>query len=194
MNLLFDLATAFGLSTSAGLNAYIPLLSIALLAKVDDLGGPELIRLSSPWDALEHPIAIGVLLVLLLIEIFADKIPAVNHANDVIQTFVRPAAGVIAFAASTGKAGVHPLVAVVCGLILAGGVHAVKSVVVRPAVTVTTGGTANPLVSTAEDVVAAGVSVVAIVWPVVMAVLILILLAIILWLLLRQSAPAPSRG
>ena len=38
------------------------------------------------------------------------------------------------------------------------------------------------------------VSVVAIVWPVLMAVLILVLLAIIIWLLLRQIAPAPSRG
>ena len=37
--------TAFGLSTSAGLNAYVPLLIVALLARFTDL-----ITLSAPWD------------------------------------------------------------------------------------------------------------------------------------------------
>ena len=34
---LLDLASAFGLSTSAGLNAYIPMLALALLAKFTEL-------------------------------------------------------------------------------------------------------------------------------------------------------------
>jgi hypothetical protein len=105
---LFHLSTAFGLSTSAGLNAYIPLLAISLLAKVDDLGGPTLINLSQPWDTLEHPVVIGVLVVLLLIETLADKVPAVNHVNDVVQTFVRPAAVILR--GQPGPLGVHPVV------------------------------------------------------------------------------------
>src|SRR5512139_3710670 len=95
MDALAGIFTAFGLSASAGLNAYIPLLVIALLSKFTNL-----INLTSPWDTLESWWIIGLLVVLVLIEFFADKVPAVNHINDLIQTFVRPVAGAIVFAAS----------------------------------------------------------------------------------------------
>src|SRR4030066_1904876 len=94
--LRMDIFTAFGLSASAGLNAYIPLLVVALLGKFTDL-----ITLSTPWDTLESWWVIGVLVVLSGVEFFADKIPAVNHINDIIQTIIRPVAGAIVFAAST---------------------------------------------------------------------------------------------
>src|SRR3972149_5388463 len=89
------LLTAFGLAASAGLNAYIPLLIVALLGRF-----PDWVPLNSPWDALTSWWVIGALAILTLIEFFADKAPAVNHVNDAIQTFVRPAAGAILFAAS----------------------------------------------------------------------------------------------
>ena len=80
MDIITNVLAAFGLSSSAGLNAYLPLLVVALTARYSDL-----ITLKAPWNALESPWTIGVLLVLLLVEFFADKLPAVNHANDVIQ-------------------------------------------------------------------------------------------------------------
>ena len=58
---------AFGLSVSAGLNAYIPLLVVSLLAKFTDL-----IELAKPWDALESWWTIGVLVVLVVIEAIAE--------------------------------------------------------------------------------------------------------------------------
>ena len=61
-----DIFTAFGLSASAGLNAYIPLLVVAVIAKFTDL-----ITLSQPWDTLESWWVIGLLVVLSLIEFFA---------------------------------------------------------------------------------------------------------------------------
>ena len=70
------LATAFGLSTSAGLNAYIPLLVVALLAKFTPL-----ITLSEPYDALTSWWVIGVLGVLLIVEILVDKVPVADTAN-----------------------------------------------------------------------------------------------------------------
>ncbi len=88
MELLTGIFSAFGLSASAGLNAYIPLLVVALLARFTDL-----IKLNHPWDTLTSWWVIGLLVVLSVIEFFADKFPAVNHINDIIQTFVRPAAG-----------------------------------------------------------------------------------------------------
>ncbi len=95
MTELFGVLSAFGLSASAGLNAYIPLLSVALLARFTDL-----LKLQEPWDVLTSWWIIGLLAVLSLIEFFADKVPAVNHVNDIIQAFVRPAAGAVVFAAS----------------------------------------------------------------------------------------------
>lgn len=95
MELLTGVFTAFGLSASAGLNAYIPLLVVGLLARYTDL-----IRLKEPWDTLSDPWIILLLCGLVIIEMVADKVPAVNHINDLIQTVVRPVAGAIMFAAS----------------------------------------------------------------------------------------------
>jgi len=177
-----DIFTAFGLSASAGLNAYIPLLVVALLAKFTNL-----INLTSPWDTLESWWVIGVLFVLSLVEFFADKVPAVNHANDIIQTVIRPVAGAIVFAASAQIiTDVHPVLAMIMGLLVAGGVHAVKSLAVRPAITATTGGTANVPVSIAEDIISTLLSIIAAVVPVVIAVILVLLAALIVWWIWRR--------
>jgi hypothetical protein len=177
-----DIFTAFGLSISAGLNAYIPLLVVSLTAKYT-----HLITLSSPWDALTSWWVIGLLIVLSLVEFFADKVPAVNHINDAIQTFVRPVAGAIVFAASASVAEVHPVLAMAAGLLVAGGVHAAKSVAVRPAVTATTGGAGNVPVSILEDIVSTVVSILAIVIPVIIAMIVILLVSLIVWWLWRRA-------
>jgi len=179
---LTNLATAFGLSTSAGLNAYIPLLVVSLVARYTDL-----ITLREPWDALTSGWVIGVLVILLLIEILVDKIPAVDSINDVIQTVVRPVAGAILFAASSNViSDIHPVLALICGLILAGGVHAVKATA-RPAITGLTGGTGNALVSTAEDLLAAVTSLLAVLFPVLLVILLILCVLIIGWWLWRRA-------
>ena len=179
MELLLGIFTAFGLSASAGLNAYIPLMVVALLARFTDL-----ITLGTPWNTLESWWIIGLLVVLSLIEFFADKVPAVNHVNDILQTFVRPAAGAIAFAASADViTDIHPVLALALGLVIAGSVHAVKSVAVRPMVTAATGGTGNVVVSMAEDAVSTVVSILSIVLPLFLLVLVVIFLV---WYVYRQ--------
>src|SRR5512137_2048291 len=132
---MLGLFAAFGLSAATGLNAYLPLLIVGLLARFTDL-----ITLGSPWNTLENPWVLGVLVVLLVIETVADKVPAVDSVNDVIQTVVRPTAGAILFAASGNVISIHsPALAMICGLLAAGGVHAVKASV-RPVLTATTAG------------------------------------------------------
>jgi hypothetical protein len=183
MELLTGVMAAFGLSASAGLNAYIPLLVVALTARYTDL-----IRLSSPWDALTSGWIIGLLIVFSLIEFFADKVPAINHANDAIQTFVRPVAGAIVFAASANVfTELHPVLALGAGILVSGTVHAVKSVVVRPAVTVTTGGAGNVPVSVAEDMFATFLSIMAIIIPVVIAFVFISGTALVVWIFWRRS-------
>ena len=183
MEVLSGIFSAFGLSASAGLNAYIPLLIVALLARYT-----ELIRLNQPWDTLANGWVIALLVVLSVIEFFADKIPAVNHVNDAIQTIIRPAAGAIAFAASAKViTDIHPVLSLAAGLIVAGSVHAVKAAAVRPAVTATTGGAGNVPVSIAEDIVSTILSILAVVVPVLISALLVMFAAWVIWLLWRRA-------
>lgn len=188
MDLLSGVLSAFGLSASAGLNAYIPLLIVSLMARYTDW-----ITLAPPWDAMASGWVIAAIVVLGLVELFADKIPAVNHVNDAVQTVVRPTAGAILFAANgTVVSEVHPILAVIAGLVLAGGVHAAKSAAVRPVVSATTGGSANVPVSVAEDVLATVLSILSVVIPIFVAALIVILTAFFVWLLWRRSSASAA--
>lgn len=157
------ISAAFGLASSAGLNAYIPLLMVALAARFP-LNSP-LLNLSEPYDMIGSWWGIGILTVLLLIEMTVDKIPAIDTLNDGIQTFIRPAAGAVLFAANANViTDIHPVLALAAGLILAGGVHATK-VAARPLVTAATVGTGNWLVSIVEDIVSFFVSLLSILLP-----------------------------
>lgn len=177
MEVLLGIFSAFGLSASAVLNAYIPLLVVGVIAHYTDW-----ITLNSPWDTLANPWILILLGVLVIIEMLADKVPAVNHVNDAIQTVVRPAAGAIAFAASAKVVtDINPVLALACGLLVAGSVHVVKAAAIRPAVTATTGGTANVPVSITEDIISTVVSILAIVIPILMGILLVLFLAFLLW-------------
>ena len=68
MEMLTGVLGAFGLSASAGLNAYIPLLVISLTARFTDL-----IHLREPWDALTSWWIIGLLLVKTMRNIFTPS-------------------------------------------------------------------------------------------------------------------------
>lgn len=155
-----ELLTGLGLSIPAGLNAYIPLLVVAVAQHF------EWLQLKQPFGVLGEWWMIAIIAVLLVIEMVADKVPAVDSVNDVIQGFVRPAAGgVVAVAAAGSATEISPWLLVLAGVLLAGGVHAVKATA-RPAVNVTTAGVGTPAVSAAEDAGALLLSVMALVAPV----------------------------
>lgn len=185
MELLLGIFTAFGLSASAGLNAYIPLLVIGVIAHYF----PDTLTLSQPFDLIANPWILILLGVLVIIEIVADKVPAVNHINDLIQTVIRPAAGAVAFAASANViTDINPVVALACGLLVAGSVHTVKAAAVRPAVTAATAGAGNVPVSIAEDILAVITSILAVVIPIIMGALTLLLfLGLITWWMKRRG-------
>ncbi|MCI0478718.1 MAG: DUF4126 domain-containing protein [Anaerolineales bacterium] len=181
LSAISSILTALGLSSASGLNAYIPLLIVALTARYTDW-----IKLNAPFDLLANEFVIVALIILLAIEVIVDKIPAADSLNDAIQTFVRPAAGALLFAASTNAIDMHPVLAAILGLVLAFGVHAVKATA-RPVVTASTGGLGNAFVSVGEDVVSAGVSIVAIIVPFVIGI---VLAAIVMWFVFfRRRAP-----
>jgi len=153
-----DVLTGITLAGPAGLNAYIPLLALAAAQRVG------WVQLREPFDMLGTWWAILLITAFLIVEIFADKVPAIDHVNDAIQTFVRPVAGGFLALSTTDGGRIEPWLALAAGVILAGGVHAVKASA-RPLINVATGGAGAPVASTVEDVGAAGISALAIAAP-----------------------------
>lgn len=155
-----EILTGLGLALPAGLNAYIPLLGLAIAQRTG------VIHLATPWNAIEQWWVIALIVVLGTVEFFADKVPALDHANDVIQTFIRPAAGAVLAVAASGKAGeTNPWVMVALGVILAGGVHAAKATT-RPVVNTATAGFGAPIASILEDAAAVLSTLIALLVPV----------------------------
>ncbi len=167
---MLELLTGTGLAAAAGLNAYIPLLLVGLGSRFLDW-----IELPPAWTWLENEWVLVVLGVLFVIEVIADKIPAVDTVNDWIQTVVRPASGGILFGTGTSSetaAVTDPAaffasnqwVPIVIGIVLSLAVHAGKSLTRIPANTATA-GMAAPVLSTIEDVSSVILSILALLFP-----------------------------
>lgn len=179
--------TGMGLSAAAGLNAYIPFLVVALVARFTDV-----ITLPGEFSWIESWWAIGIGALLLLAEVILDKIPAVDTVNDAVQTFVRPSVGGLIFAATSAAGQLdrsawmteHPWVGIGLGVIVSGLVHTGK-VAARPVINAGTFGAGAPVVSAAEDTASVGLSLVAIFVP-VLVVLALVLLVVGLVVLYRR--------
>lgn len=184
MELLLGIFSAFGLSASAGLNAYIPLLVVGTVAHYF----PNTLNLTQPFDLLANPWILVLLGVLVIVEMVSDKVPAVNHINDIIQTFIRPAAGAVAFAASANViTDVNPVLALACGLLVAGSVHTVKAAAVRPAITAATAGAGTTATSIVEDIIAITTSILAILLPIVVGTILIVAVAFLIYWLWRRS-------
>ena len=179
--------TGFGLATAAGLNAYIPLLSMGLLGRFTNL-----VTLPPGWAWLENGWVLGIVAVLLVIEVVADKIPALDTVNDAVQTLVRPTAGGIVFGSGTAAqtsavtdpgefARAGQWVPVALGVITALIVHLTKTAV-RPAANAATAGLAAPALSTAEDVTSLSLTFIAILVP----ALVLLVLVALVWVAARM--------
>ena len=186
-----ELMTGFGLASAAGLNAYIPLLSMGLLGRYTSV-----INLPSGWSWLENGWVIAIVAVLLIVEIVADKIPALDSINDSIQTFVRPTSGGIVFGSGTAAqtaavadpaefARTGQWVPVAIGVVTALVVHLTKTTV-RPAANVATAGVAAPVLSTIEDFTSFGLTLVAILIPALVLVILVALFWGAFWLIRRR--------
>jgi len=161
MDLVTGVLSGFGLSAAAGLNAYIPLFVVGLLIRFDQ------VQVTAPYDILGQTPVLIVLGVLLFIETFVDKIPGLDHANDVLQTIVRPTAGALLFAGSMGHVtGQKPWIGFAFGLITAGGVHATKATA-RVGITGATFGTGGWVASILEDVVSFFTTIFAVFIPII---------------------------
>lgn len=175
--MLTTLLAGTGLSASAGLNAYLPLLILALADRLTDV-----VELGQPYDLLSSNLGLLILMLVLPIELIPDKISKLDHLNDLLHTAIRPAAGAILFMAYASQDDdLQPVIAMVIGLLVAAAVHGIKSST-RPHISVTTRGVGNPFISIVEDFLAIALAILAVFVPVSM----IVALPLAAWLLLRS--------
>ena len=170
---------ALGLATASGLNAWIPLLATGLLARWTDL-----IDVNGSFAVLTHTPVLMALGVVAAADVVGDKIPGVDHALHAAGTVIAPVTGVVAGLASTNALDVSPALIAVIGLVAAETTHGTR-MAIRPFSTVGTGGLGNPVLSLIEDVGAIGLSLLAIVLPVLAAIVVLVA-AVVAWRLIRR--------
>lgn len=178
------------LAASAGLNAWMPLFLLGLADRF-----LPAVDLPTGWSWISSDISLWVLGVLLVLEIVADKVPALDSINDVIQSALRPASGGIVFGAGASAQTLavddpaaffsnNAWVPVATGVAIALGVHVVKASG-RVAANAVTGGLAAPVLSTAEDGASFVLAALAILVP-VLSVIFLIGLIVAAVVLLRR--------
>jgi len=177
MNPIETLGMALGAGFSSGLNLYATVATLGLLERFG------VIHLPPSLHGLSHSAVLGIAVVLYVLEFFADKIPYIDTAWDVIHTFIRPpAAAFLAFSA----AGAAPAEWRWGAALLAGGValtsHGTKASA-RAAVNTTPEPFSNWILSFGEDALAVWLTWMATVHPVATTVIVVALLALSAYLL-----------
>jgi len=191
MDALADLVPTLGLAIAlaacAGLRAWLPLFLAGLLARAG------LLQLGANFQFLSQNRALLLFGLATLLEITGDKIPAIDHALDLLSTVLRPAAGTLLAASVIGHVS-DPLTALALGAAV--GVpsalvpHAAKATL-RAASTAFTGGFANPVLSLAEDALALFMFLLAVVVPILVCFVlagVTFFIARRLWLRSRATA------
>jgi Domain of unknown function (DUF4126) len=195
---VLELLTGVGLAASAGLNAYIPLVLIGMLGRYTDL-----ITLPPTWHWLQNGWVLTILVMLLVIEFIADKIPLVDHVNDMVQTLIRPTAGGLAFGAASTSQTVtvsdpgsfftsNQWVPIFAGVVISFIVHSMKAAA-RPVVNASTAGFGAPVASTIEDIISASMSLIAIILPFLIIVFIIVLAVVFVRLRRRRRRRKAER-
>lgn len=165
----------------------MPFLFLGALARFDMVPAPEMLA----WTASDAGILL--LLVATLLEVLGDKIPVVDHALDLVATFAKPVAGLILPVALLQD--FSPMAAWVLGIAAGGplalGVHSTKAGT-RALSSATTVGTANPLLSFAEDLLAGAILLLTVLAPVLAGLLAvaLALAAFAAWRRMRRRGRA----
>jgi Domain of unknown function (DUF4126) len=196
---MMEIGTPLGLGFASGINAYLPLLSLAVSARWLNLYkvNPNFAFITSNWCMI-------ALVILTIIDFVADKIPLIDHTWDAIHTFVRPLAGALVAAASSNQVtipistgsisshilgsvsiatgnihmvGIGLLVIAILGGILALMTHSAKATT-RLISTVTTAGLLNVVLSIGEDILVVIAILLSLLLPAIMLILLVLFLLI----------------
>lgn len=196
---MIEFIVGSSLAAAAGLNAWMPLFLLGLADRF-----LPAVELPTGWSWLSSDLALWIVGALLVFEIVADKIPALDSVNDLIQSIIRPAAGGVAFGAGASAQTVAvddpasffssgSWIPIITGIAIALVVHVVKATA-RVAANATTGGLAAPVLSTAEDGASFLLAAAAIIIPVLAAVLLVGLVVTAIVLLRRRARKREVNG
>lgn len=178
--ILAAVALGIGLSASAGFRVFIPMLVASVAAHFNIIPLTESFSWLGSWPAM---ISFGTAAV---VEVLAYYIPFVDNLLDTVTTPLAVGAGTLLMTSVLPVD--NELMKWIMGFVVGGGAAATMqsgSVLSRLTSSKFTAGTANPVVSTGENVAALGSSLTALFFPVVVAV-IFILIAILIFVKLFE--------
>lgn len=174
MESLIGVLVGIGLSAASGLRVLIPLLGLSAAGHYGIIPLGESFAWLASWQAM---LAFGVAGML---EVGAYYIPWLDHALDALLAPAAAVAGTLMTASTLGEA--SPLLKWSFAIIAGGGVSSlvhVSTASLRAAVSLPTGGLANPIVSSFEGIGALGLTLLALFVP-------LLALVIVVWLMYRS--------
>jgi hypothetical protein len=188
MSVLLAIGAGVVLAASAGLRAFVPLFAVGVASRTFGWD------LATQMQWLASNTALTVFGIASALEIAADKIPVVDHVLDAVHTIIGPIAGALAGLSVWlhFPPAVATVLALMVGAPIAGGVHLVAATT-RVKSTAVSGGTLNPVASTAEDGATLAAVVIAIFAPLLalaLAILLVVVLGRFVAKRLRQRAPA----
>jgi hypothetical protein len=197
METFLSICVGIGLSAACGFRVFVPLLCLSIAALTGHL------HLDASFAWIGTTPALIAFAVATVVEIAAYYIPFVDNLLDSIAVPVAAAAGM--FVAALAMTDVDPFWRWTLAIIAGGGVATstqLATTKLRAVSSATTAGLGNPLLATLEAGVAAVLSVVSMIWP-VLALILVVALIVAAWLifylfgkrllrLFRRNAPTPA--
>ncbi|MBD0833694.1 DUF4126 domain-containing protein [Aestuariibaculum sediminum] len=186
---IISICLGVGLAASTGFRVFLPLFALSLAAYFN------VWELNESWEWIGSPAALITLGVATIIEVFAYFIPYIDNALDSIAVPLAALAGTAVMMSTV--ADLSPVVTWALAIIAGGGTAAAisgSSSTTRLASTATTGGLANPVVSTIETGTATVMSVISIIFPVFAFIIVVLLLFFIFKLFKKFRTAKPKNG
>jgi hypothetical protein len=171
---LLEILLAISLSAAAGFRVFVPLLVVSLAAVVGHFDLP------SSLDWMETTPAAILLAAACLLEIGGYYIPWFDHALDTIASPAAVIAGTLV-AGSLAPDSLGPVAQWTLAFVAGGGTAGLTKTlmnILRIGSTATSGGLANPILSTVELLAATGLSVLAVTVPALAGLLVLVLMVL----------------
>ncbi|WP_117883283.1 DUF4126 domain-containing protein [Aureibaculum luteum] len=173
---IFSILLGIGLAASVGFRIFVPLFALSLASYY------QIIPLNENWEWIGSSAAMITLGIATVVEIGAYLIPWLDNLLDVVAVPLAAVAGTAVMLSTA--ADLDPIITWSLAIIAGGGTAtAIKASTstARLTATATTGGIANPIVSTVES----GTSIIMAVLAFVAPVLAIVFVIIILWLLFK---------
>ena len=171
------IAIASVLGFASGIRLYLVLFAVGLA------GYLQWVPLPAGLQLLAHPWVLGASGLMMAVEFFADKIPALDSLWDTVHTLIRiPAGAALAAALFGGDSATWATVAALLGGSLAATSHFTKAGS-RALINTSPEPFSNVVASGAEDLLAGGLLLLVLAYPWVAAGIVLLLVLAAVWLL-----------